>query len=573
MDEYIKDPSLPQQNSQQINSHIVKYGLIYFFIIFIISSMLISIGAYNILNYEKVYAGIYIDDLYVGGETKESVLDKLMQEYQSVLDQRQIKISSKGESIDIQYKALDAKYNIEDAVLKALDVGRKGNFIERLVTISRIKKNNVLIPLTVHINSVKAQKMVKELANKIDISVRENSTSIMGDRLIIKSGVRGEAINISGAVAKITEAVQDKNVKILEIEPEIVYPKTISVEELFKQVYSEPVNADYEVKDYRIYLKEHKAGITFDKAAAERVITNIDEEGKEYSIPLIVTQPDFNKQALEEILFRDKLSSYTTTYDVNQIERSNNVVLAAEKINGVVLGPGDVFSYNDVVGIRAEETGFQNAKIYENGRVVDGIGGGICQVSSTLYNAVLYSDLDVLNRVNHSMTVVYVPMGQDATVVYGLIDFKFKNNTSWPIRISSVINKGILKMDVLGTNEDQEKTIEIQNQIIQTIPFTTKIVDDPTLEEGKIFIEQKGGNGYVVDTYKLTKIEDKIVKKELITKSRYTPLERIERKGTKKIILEPEKEQKQAVESTQEKPSEPVVPAAQTEADPTPEPI
>ncbi|WHH57236.1 VanW family protein [Petroclostridium sp. X23] len=562
MDEHIKEKPIQQQDSRQTNSNIIKYGLIYFVVIFSITSILISIGAYNLLNYPKVYTGVHVNDIYVGGESKESAINKLTEKYQSALDEQNITISSKGKSLEIKYKDIDAEYDIEDAVLKAFNVGREGSFINKLITIVTAKKNSIIIPLEIQVDLVKLEKKIKELANETDIPVKENDISVVDDRLIIKNGMQGQMINIDEAVNQVNEAIQVNHTEVVEIDPRVVYPKQMSVEELYNKVYSKPVNADYEIKDYRIHIREHKAGISFDKEKAKEIMSSDNQQGKEYEIPLKIAQPEITKEALERLLFRDKLASYTTTFNVNQIQRSHNVILAASKINEVALGPGDIFSYNDIVGVRSEDTGFQNAKVYENGRIVDGIGGGICQISSTLYNAVLYSDLEVLDRLNHSMTVSYVPMGQDATVVYGLIDFKFKNNTAWPIKVMSTLKNGHVTFDILGTNDHPGRTIEIENQVIQTIPFTTKAIEDPNLEEGKTVIEQKGGNGYVVDTYKIVKQDGKVIKKELITRSTYRPIENIEKIGTKKAAVQLGKETEQTVQQKQEGV---VVPAAEPE--------
>ena len=132
-------------------------------------------------------------------------------------------------------------------------------------------------------------------------------------------------------------------------------------------------------------------------------------------------------------------------------------------INEKVLAPGEVFSFNDTVGKRSTANGFYTAPEYANGQTVMGIGGGTCQVSSTLYNAVLYADLSIVYRLNHMFTVNYCPIGQDATVSDSGVDFKFANNTDYPIKISAVTSGGKITVSILGTQRDVPHTVKIEN--------------------------------------------------------------------------------------------------------------
>jgi vancomycin resistance protein YoaR len=159
-------------------------------------------------------------------------------------------------------------------------------------------------------------------------------------------------------------------------------------------------------------------------AAAEKLF-DAAAIGQTVTIRLIYTQTEVTTDALSELLFRDILSE-RKTYVAGTSNRKSNVALAASAINGKILNPGETFSYNETVGERTVEKGYKSAGAYVNGEVVEEIGGGICQVSSTLYNCVLYADLEVVERSNHMFIVTYLPLGNDATVNWGTVDFKFK---------------------------------------------------------------------------------------------------------------------------------------------------
>ena len=138
--------------------------------------------------------------------------------------------------------------------------------------------------------------------------------------------------------------------------------------------------------------------------------------------------------------------------------RTTNLKLAAGKIDGTVLLPGEVFSYNNVVGERTISAGYKDAAIYLNGQVVDGLGGGICQISTTLFNAVLFSNLEIVELYNHQFVPSYATAGRDATVVYGLTDFKFKNTRTYAIKIKAGVSNGIATISIYGIKEENEYT-------------------------------------------------------------------------------------------------------------------
>ena len=164
--------------------------------------------------------------------------------------------------------------------------------------------------------------------------------------------------------------------------------------------------------------------------------------------------------------FPDLISEFSTKYSQSQKDRTTNLRLAAEKINGTVLMPGEVFSYNTVVGKRTIDAGYKEAKIYVNGEVVDGLGGGICQVSTTLYNAILYANLEIVERRNHQFVPSYAGAGLDATVVYGSIDFQFKNTRSYPIKIQCSVDKGICNFQIYGLKEETEYEVNVWANVI-----------------------------------------------------------------------------------------------------------
>ncbi|MCF0137491.1 MAG: VanW family protein [Oscillospiraceae bacterium] len=239
---------------------------------------------------------------------------------------------------------------------------------------------------------------------------------------------------------------------------EAVYPFSAEAEgsscdfdRIHGEIFAEPLSSSYDKEKNE--TTESRVGIDFDVSEAERLF-NAAEGGGLVKIPLTVTMPKYTKEQLDGMLFRDCLGKQTTSYTTSPAGRCTNVELSAGSINGTVLNPGDVFSFNDVVGKRTAERGYKTAGAYAGGKVIQELGGGICQTSSTLYCAALYSNLEITVRDCHYFAVSYLPYGMDATVSWGGPEFKFRNNRDLPIKIvTKCVNKQ-LTVEIWGTDVD-----------------------------------------------------------------------------------------------------------------------
>ena len=238
---------------------------------------------------------------------------------------------------------------------------------------------------------------------------------------------------------------------------------SLDLQNIYDQIYIEPVSALYDEETYTV--TESVTGVSFDLDTAQNMFDSA-MVGETVTIPLIYTEPEITTGALDELLFRDILSERTTTVSGTS-NRRHNVSLATEAVNGVILNPGETFSYNDTLGERTAEKGYKEAGAYVGGEIVQELGGGICQVSSTLYCCVLYADLEVVDRSNHMFTVGYLPLGNDATVNWGTVDFQFKNDTEYPIQIEAVYEDGYLTIKLHGTKTDTNY-IDVQYVVIIT---------------------------------------------------------------------------------------------------------
>ena len=249
-------------------------------------------------------------------------------------------------------------------------------------------------------------------------------------------------------------------------------------------------------------------------------------------LPVKVIDPKITVDDLTNAGIHEMLSSYTTTFKSEDVNRTDNIKLAALKTNGTILYPGTIFSFNEIVGPREKEYGFKEALEIVDGEFVPGIGGGICQVSSTLYNAVLLANLNIVERYNHSKPLSYVPLGRDATVAYDALDFKFVNNTTEPLLIVAEVEGNKLVVGILGQRSLAE-TVEIKNEQREKIPPAIVKKEDANLYIGETMVEQEGNPSYKVTTVRVVWLKGRQISREVLSKDVYLGEDTIVKVGTK----------------------------------------
>jgi len=222
-----------------------------------------------------------------------------------------------------------------------------------------------------------------------------------------------------------------------------------------QKIYAQALSAEYDPDTKTI--SESSVGIDFDLIGAIALLDGA-ESGKVVSIGMKYTDPEVTREYLEGLLFRDLIGECVTKIG-GSANRLNNVILSSEAVNGIVLEPGERFSFNQVVGKRTTANGYKSAPAFSGGQTVQAIGGGICQVSSTIYSAIKDTDIRVTERHAHGQPITYLPRGRDATVSWGTLDFKFENNTEYPLRVDVEVDERTLTVKVFGTLSVIEETM------------------------------------------------------------------------------------------------------------------
>ena len=527
-----KNKQTEKNDSKKEKKKIKSYKklIISIIIIAIIALIFSTVFALTNINNEKIMSGISIEGIDVSGLTKDEAKAKLETTYNEKM-QKNIDLKYQEFESELNPTVMEVKYDVETAVNEAYSLGRTENIFINNYNIlgTLIGKRNIDVNMSM--NEETAKQNIIDIGANLPGIMTESSYSIEGNNLIITRGKEGIVVNTDALLSQVKEILNDINITdtVIEIPVETKTPADIDIDKIHSEVYKEVQDAYYTKDPFTIYPEVE--GVDFDVEKAKQMI--MAEVKDEYIIELIITKPNVTIDQIGTEAFPDQLSTFTTRYDASDKDRSTNLVLACQKINGKIIKPGETFSYNETLGPRSKATGYKNAKVYENGQVVDGIGGGICQISSTLYNAVLMSDLDIVERRNHQFVTSYVGAGRDATVVYGATDFRFKNTRNYPIRIVASAKSGVATVSIFGIKEaDREYTYSFSTQTISTIPYTTKYVEDASLAPGKEVVKQKGSNGLVTQTYMTKRLNGKVVSTELLSKDTYNAMQRIVHRGT-----------------------------------------
>lgn len=503
----------------------------------VIAIVLVVFALVNKLN-SKVYANVYLGTEKISGKTEEEVkayITKLNEEFKnkSVI----IKYNDK-DLMEISTTAIDMVID-ETATLKnAMDFGRNKNLVLNNVDIFKalFKKQDIEIVYTY--SDPKLTNLSAEVTAEVDERVQDDSYTLDEKKyeLVITKGKSGKDIVVTEFKEDIVKALKT-GIGEYTLSLQTRKPKDLDVDVVFAKVTREAKDAyaDESVKPV-VYHKE-QVGITFDKEELKKVLAQNTEEGKVIRFKLKTTNPKVKIQDITKDLYKEKLGSYTSSYVTSDSNRASNLVLGASMLNGAVLMPGETFSFNARMGdCGLSSRGFKAAAVFKSGKVVQEIGGGICQISSTLYIAALKANMQIVSRANHALPVGYVPVSLDATVYYPYLDFKFKNTRKYPVKIvATTTSSRKLTVSIYGTKEDKEYDITLDSWITESIAPKVQTQKDSSMKAGKTKVIQAGSNGYKSVAYKTVKYNGKVISKTLLSQDSYGSTPKIIKVGTKKV--------------------------------------
>lgn len=414
------------------------------------------------LFFSKVYAGVAVEGVDIGGKSREEVR-QILSLWQDNYHHKNLKVYYGDTMFMLDAQNIDFDIDVNATLDDIWNVGRHGPWWERLKNIHMAAKQGYRVPVHIRYNDNKFANLVDSWRESIDRPPRNAALSLLTGGIVPQEP--GRRLEVETLRATVLQALKKNDV------PEIPMPVT-------------PLYPDITVADIK------QTGI---KAA---------------------------------------MGIFTTEFNNQDANRASNLKLAARKINGTLVYPGQTFSFNEVVGPRDKESGFKEALEIVDNEMVPGIGGGICQVSSTLYNAVLLANLPVTERYNHSKPLGYVSLGRDATVAYGVLDFKFMNNTGSPLMIMAETEGNELCVGIFGPHKLAE-TVQIVSEDKQVIPPAVIKKQDSDMYLGETKVDTQGKPGYEVTTVRVVKSGNTEIKREVLSKDRYLAEDMIVKIGTK----------------------------------------
>lgn len=416
----------------------------------------------------KIYPGVTVQGVDLGGMTKEEAKNKLNETFKNAISEKKLSITIGDKQYELIYSDIIPNYDIDGTVDKAYNFGKDSVTLKKYIIIRGIDSKNQ-IPLGFSYDEEKLKAYEEKLQSDAAKSPQDATLSISGNNITINPEIEGRTIKL--------ETLDEK-------------------------------------------LKENING---ELNSADSITVDTEE-----------VKPRVTKDDLSKI--KGLMGTFSTSYATSAPGRCNNIEKATKAINGTVVMPGEVFSFNDTVGPRTVEKGYQEAGTYVGNKVEPGIGGGICQVSTTLYRSVMKANLRSVERTNHSMVVGYTQPGLDATVSYGYLDYKFKNTYDFPIYIQGISYGKALTYNIYGDPSALNgKTYDMRSEILDTIPPTTKIVPDDTLPEGQEVTDGAGMTGYRARAYQITYENGVEVNREVVSTDTYASVDAVVRQGTQPV--------------------------------------
>ena len=478
--------------------------------------LVVSFFAYA-ATYTKILPNVFVQGINVGGMTVEAAEKEIQNSFENIASGRSIKMNCCGNERSVTFDELKTEINSAKTAENAFKIGREKGALKKGIKMLMLAFNSENIDVNVEFDKAELNRIINELSEGKEVAPTDTDYVLNGNKLTIVKGHGGKVIDRDKAEEKIIGAIIDPAQKAIVLELETIAAKPTDLEEFYQKVTAPEKNAEYVFENGEIRIEPEKIGIKVEKSEIKKALAANQEL---FELEVETTEPEITANELKKLLFRDTLGSFSSSFATSTNARASNVILTANRINGKILMPGDVFSYDQTIGRRTTANGYKEAGVYIGNKVESGIGGGICQTSSTLYSAVLYSNLEVVTRTSHSLPVSYVPMGQDATIAEGYIDFKFKNNTEYPVKIVANVNGRRLTCSLLGVKQPNI-SVELVNTVVSTAEPNTERTENAEIPKGYKRIINKGAKGYTVASQRIVKEGGKVIKTEKLTRSVY----------------------------------------------------
>ncbi len=474
----------------------------------------------DVREYDLIYPGVTVFDLNLGGYTKEQATDKIRTYSEQYFADKALVLICGDQQVTVPARELVVAVDAEALAARAFAYGRNLSLLARYRMIRNEKPHVIAADVENGYTMTAAENAVDQLIAKVEQAYKPYAYRITETGLTITRGQDGVEINRSDLMTKVKQAVSTYTFGAVTVTAKVTEAVVPDWSLLRNTFYTAPMNAKFEKTGLRTYtVIDEVIGKDVDMTLLQADMALDDWQEKTYDF--IYITPEITRDRLIDAMFADVLAYVESPIDATERNRNENIRLAMERINGMILAPGETFSFNGIVGERTEAKGYKRAEVFAGGEKVDDVGGGICQVSSILYLATLQSELKVEERHNHAFTVDYVPLGQDATVQFGYLDYRFTNNTDYPIRIEVAMTQAKATVTFVGTDTSPDRRVDIVTTTENTYPYQTVKLEDPSLTPGETKVLQAGQNGYQCTTYRVVTVNGREQERTKIDRSYY----------------------------------------------------
>lgn len=499
-----------------------------FLIIVVVFGVLGFFGytAYNITMSGDIFPGVRMGQCDLSGMDRAEARAALEKVYGDSAIDAVIDIQVGDQLFTLSASEAGLSYDIPASIDRAYAYGREGDLIYRARQYWSTARNPQQMELVTTLDRNVLDARVDEIAAAVEQPMAPSSYSYDNGVITLDKGQVGYSLDREHLYSALDNKLRTADFAAMEAVRKESHPAALNALLIASVVNREVEQTvlDLDADPSGNTVRAGTQGINVTESALNAALSS---PNRHETVQCTLTDPDYTVDEYKALLFRDVLSQCTTDFNPGNTNRTTNVLLATDFCNGVILMPGDVFSYNETVGERTAERGFKEATIYVGNSAEDGLGGGVCQVTSTIYYAALRADLKIVERYAHSRMVTYVPLGEDATVAWGSKDFKFENNTGFPMKVVTSHKKDNLTVKLYGTQTVPNKEVKIETTQLSKTPFEVVYEVDETLAPGTEEVKSNGYTGYKTESYRVVYIDGKEVSRTFENKSTYKKYDKV----------------------------------------------
>lgn len=440
----------------------------------------VGVFAYGtkLMNSKSIYPNVRVAGVDVGGMTQSEALDAVNQAVADSYSASSLEVRLPDRTLSFEPEQTKVALDAESAIEEAMAFGRTDGVFQAVLQYLKSENypRDIQLETSLYLDTDYIDAMIHQTASAVDKAPRNSSMGMNKDMTEVQfqKGSAGRKLDTEGLYEAVYQAFATGNFEPISWDYEILEYQSVDPAELLTLLEEQIADAYYDAENHEIV--EGISGYTFDLEAAEAALLDA-EEGAQLSFPIAEKLPEVTAEQLREEMFGTVLEKRSSWY-VSNANRTENLRLACEAINGTIINPDEVFSFNEIVGERTAEKGYKPATIYGGeGESVDDLGGGVCQVASTIYYAVLYLDLKTVMREPHMYEVTYVPASCDAAIFWDSgLDYKFRNTLQNPIMIEANIDGGTCNITFYGVKEND-------NYVVLSAPEYLETWEDEDVEE------------------------------------------------------------------------------------------